>query len=233
MATQDQPSSQNTDNVTPASQNTGNVTHAHAYQNTCNGTPAPEKPTYSDSSGGIFSLYIDKAKHFDKEKADNWDGYANGILLFSGIFSSTVATFIAMSYPNLQQDPAAIQSLLAQISQQLANATTNGSSTNIASPSTQIPFVPPFPVVFINSVWFLSLALTLTSALIATLMQQWSRRYLRMVQRKRAPHLSAHIRRYFVQGAKTFGIDALAEVLPALLLTSVGLFFAGLVVFAF
>ncbi|KAF8268491.1 hypothetical protein EI94DRAFT_1577541, partial [Lactarius quietus] len=142
-------------------------------QSTGSATPAPEKPTYSDSSGAIFSMYIDRAKKFDKENVDNWDGHAKGILLFSGIFSSTVATFIAISYPNLQQDPAAIQSLLAQISQQLANATTNGSHTDNVSQSTQIPFVPPSSVVFINSVWFLSLVLTLTCALIATLMQEW------------------------------------------------------------
>ena len=54
-----------------------------------------------------------------------------------------------------------------------------------------------------------------------------------MVQRTHAPHVSAHIREYFAQGARKFGIHALVEVLPTLLLSSVMLFFAGLVVFAF
>ena len=54
-----------------------------------------------------------------------------------------------------------------------------------------------------------------------------------MVQRTHAPHVSAHVREYFVQGARKFGIYALVEVLPTLLLSSVMLFFAGLVVFAF
>ncbi|KAN0132401.1 hypothetical protein V8E53_009827 [Lactarius tabidus] len=199
----------------------------------CNVARASEKLTYSDSSGAIFSMYVDKAQKFNKENAENWDGQANGILLFSGIFSATVATFIAISYPNLQQDPGAVLSVLAQISGQLANATTNGPGTNTANLSTQISFVPPSSVVFINSVWFLSLVLTLTCALIATLMQQLARRYLQMVQRTHAPHVSAHIREYFVQGARKFGIHALVEVLPTLLLSSVILFFAGLVVFAF
>ncbi|KAH8978271.1 hypothetical protein EDB92DRAFT_2119373 [Lactarius akahatsu] len=35
-----------------------------------------------------------------------------------------------------------------------------------------IPFVPPASVVFINSVWFLCLVLSLTCALMATLLQQ-------------------------------------------------------------
>jgi hypothetical protein len=51
-------------------------------------TIAEEKPTYSDSSGAIFSMYIDRAKRVDKEKLDNWDGHANGILLFVRSHSS-------------------------------------------------------------------------------------------------------------------------------------------------
>ncbi len=149
----------------------------------------------------------------------------------TGLFSSTVATFIAMSYPNLQQDPnVTTQSLLAQISQQLS--TTNGTSP-AASPSTQSSFSPSASVVFVNSVWFLSLVLSLTCALIATLLQQWTRRYRQIIQRNHAPHVRAHIREYFSRGARKFGIFGLVETLPFLLLLSVLLFFAGLVVFAF
>ncbi|KAI9449975.1 hypothetical protein BJY52DRAFT_1126253, partial [Lactarius psammicola] len=203
----------------PTSQSIGNV------------TSAPEKPTYSDSSGAIFSMYIDRAQTFDKENVDNWDGQANGILLFTGLFSSTVASFIAISYQNLQQDPnVTTQSLLAQISQQLSNSTASGTTTG---PSIQTSFAPAASVVFINSVWFLSLVLSLTCALMATLLQQWARRYLQMVQRNHAPHVRAHIREYFARGARRFGISGLVDVLPFLLLISVLLFFAGLVVFAF
>jgi len=140
-----------------------------------------------------------------------------------------VATFIALSYPNLQQDPnVTTQLLLAQILQQLSNTTTG---TGVAS--IQSPFVPPTSVVFINSVWFLSLVLSLTCALMATLLQQWARRYLQIVQRKYAPLHHARIHEYFSQGARRFYISEFVEVLPVLLLLSVFLFFAGLVVFAF
>ncbi|KAI9449830.1 hypothetical protein BJY52DRAFT_1359376, partial [Lactarius psammicola] len=182
-------------------------------------------------------MYITRALKFDDENMENWKGGADGILVFTGVFSSTVATFIAMSYPNLQQDSNAttqsllVQSLLVQIlSQQLS--TTNGTihaailSTQSSSPSGAL-------VVFVNSVWFLSLALSLTCALIATLLQHWTRRYRQMTQRNHPPHVRAHIREYFFRGARKFGIFALAEALPFLILVSVLLFFAGLVVFAF
>ncbi|KAH9173713.1 hypothetical protein EDB89DRAFT_684384 [Lactarius sanguifluus] len=193
-------------------------------------TTAPKKTTYSDPSGAIFSMYITRALKFDDENVENWKGGADSILVFTGLFSSTVATFISMSYPNLQQDPNfATRSILAQISQQLSNVTNNGISP-AASPSNKGPSAS---VVFVNSVWFLSLVLSLTCALIATLLQQWARRYLQMIQRNHAPHVRAHIREYFYRGAHKFRIFGLVEALPFLILISVLLFFTGLVVFAF
>ncbi|KAI9441155.1 hypothetical protein BJY52DRAFT_1377691, partial [Lactarius psammicola] len=149
------------------------------------------------------------------------------------VFSSTVATFISMSYPKLQQDPNAttqslvVQSLVVQIlSQQLS--TTNG-TIHAASLSTQSSSPTGAREVFVNSVWFLSLTLSLTCALIATLLQQWTRRYRQITQQNYPPHVRAHIREYFYQGACKFNIFALAEALPFLILVSVLLFFAGLV----
>ncbi|KAF8261488.1 hypothetical protein EI94DRAFT_1606617, partial [Lactarius quietus] len=194
--------------------------------------PATERPTYSDSSGAIFSMYTTRAQKFDEEDVENWKGGADSILVFTGLFSSTVATFISVSYQNLQQDPnLTTQSLLAQISQQLSNSTIG--STGSSPTSIQSSFVPPASAVFVNSVWFLSLVLSLTCALMATLLQQWARRYFQMIQRHNAPHVRAHIREYFAQGARTFRISAFVELLPSLLLVSVLLFFAGLIVFAF
>ena len=145
-----------------------------------------------------------------------------------------MATFIAISYPSLQQDPNVVtHSLLAQIvSQQLSSANSNGLITP-TTPTTQTPFSPSTSVVFINSVWFLNLVLSLTCALMATLLQQWARRYLQMVRQNHPPHLRAHIRAYFYQGACRFGIFGLVELLPSLIVVAVLLFFAGLVVFAF
>ncbi|KAH9047054.1 hypothetical protein EDB84DRAFT_1264264, partial [Lactarius hengduanensis] len=174
-------------------------------------------------------MYITRVQKFEDEKdVENWKGGADSILVFTGLFSSTVATFIALSYPNLQQDPnVTTQLLLAQISQQLSNSTTT------ASPSVQSPYVPPTSVVFINSVWFLSLVLSLTCALMATLLQQWARKYIQIVQRTYAPLHHARIHEFFSGGARRFGISEFVELLPLLLLLSVFLFFAGLVVFAF
>ena len=144
-----------------------------------------------------------------------------------------MATFISLSYPNLHQDPnVTTQSLLVQISQQLSN-TTAGDPSSTAGPSVQSDFVPPISVVFINTVWFLSLVLSLSCALMATLLQQWARGYLQIVQRKYKPIHGARVHEYFSQGARKIGIFALVKLLPLFLFYSLFLFFAGLVVFAF
>jgi Family of unknown function (DUF6535) len=67
----------------------------------------------------------------------------------------------------------------------------------------------------------------------ATLLQQWARRYLQLTQRNHPPHVRAHIREYFALGAARFRVSTFVEALPALLLISVLLFFSGLVVYAF
>ncbi|KAJ7578606.1 hypothetical protein C8J56DRAFT_968557, partial [Mycena floridula] len=91
----------------------------------------------------------------------------DGILLFAALFSAVVTAFIIESYKLLSPDPAALTLLiLYQISQQLAN----GSQTIAFLPNpSQIPFSPSTPAVLTNIFWFLSLALSLTCALAATL----------------------------------------------------------------
>ena len=79
--------------------------------------------------------------------------------------------------------------------------------------------------------WFLSLVLSLTCALFATLMQQWARRYLRLAQRRGSPHHRARMRAYIFAGVEAFAMNRAIETIPPLLHISVFLFFAGLVDF--
>ncbi|KAI9439647.1 hypothetical protein H4582DRAFT_1539493 [Lactarius indigo] len=205
---------------------------------------APQQPEPSQNAGdtetnyygpdSVFSMYVTHVTKLEDEKdVKNWEGGAKSILVFTGLFSSTVASFIALSYPSLQQDPnLTTHFLLAQIYQQLSNTTT-GDPSGAVGQFVQSPYVPPTSVVFINSAWFLSLVLSLTCALMATLLQQWTRTYTQILQQKYAPVHYARIHEFISGGARKFGISKFVEVLPLLLLLSVFLFFAGLVVFAF
>ena len=82
-----------------------------------------------------------------------------------------------------------------------------------------------------NALWFLSLVISLTCALLATLLQQWARRYLKITQSRYSPHKRARIRAFFAEGVEKCLLPWAVEILPTLLHISLFLFFAGLVVF--
>lgn len=186
---------------------------------------------YGDSSDKLFSVYLSQAEKFDKESSESWKGDTEGILVFTGLFSATVAAFIIESYKQLQPDSSeTMVLLLAQISQQIA-ALSNGTSISIPSTLPNQTFRPTSSAVRVNILWFLSLTLSLTCALLATLMQQWVRRYLQVSQRWYAPYKRARIRTFFAEGVERFGLPRAVEALPALLHASVFLFFAGLIDF--
>ncbi|KAI9439014.1 hypothetical protein H4582DRAFT_2128559 [Lactarius indigo] len=166
-------------------------------QNTDDDAPAPEVAAPS----AIYSMYITCVQKFGIEKyVENLKGDAETILVFAGLLSSTAATFIALSYPTLQQDP------------NLTTYTTTGLSV-------QSPFVPPTSVVFINSVWFLSLVLSLTPAHTSGQFKTTTRPSIIFVYSITFPE--AHLG------------SASTELLPVLLHLSMFLFFAGLAVFTF
>ncbi|KAF8270529.1 hypothetical protein EI94DRAFT_778229 [Lactarius quietus] len=104
---------------------------------------------------------------------------------------------------------------------------------NISSslPASPPPFSPPNYAVWVNALWFLSLVISLTCALLATLLQQWARRYLKVTQPRYSPHKRARIRAFFAEGVDKFLLPWAVEALPTLLHLSLFLFFAGLAVF--
>ena len=77
----------------------------------------------------------------------------------------------------------------------------------------------------------MSLVISLTCALLATLLQQWARRYLKITQSRYQPHKRAHIRAFFAEGVEKCLLPWTVDALPTLLHLSLFLFFAGLVVF--
>jgi hypothetical protein len=73
--------------------------------------------------------------------------------------------------------------------------------------------------------------ISITCALLATLLQQWARRYLKVTQPRYSPHKRACIRAFFAEGVDKFLLPWAVEALPTMLHLSLFLFFAGLAVF--
>jgi hypothetical protein len=91
--------------------------------------------------------------------------------------------------------------------------------------------IPHWSAVIVNILWLVSLILSLSSALFATLFQQWSRRYLELAQRRVAPHRRARIRGYMFDGISTFKMSLAVKLMPVLLHLSIFSFFVGLFFF--
>jgi hypothetical protein len=132
-----------------------------------------------------------------------------------------------VSIQDIQQNPQDTSNFyLANMYQATINP--NGSSSLPTSPP---PFTPPNYAIWVNALWFLSLVISITCALLATLLQQWARRYLKVTQPRYSPHKRARIRAFFAEGVDKFLLPWAVEALPTMLHLSLFLFFAGLAVF--
>ena len=140
-----------------------------------------------------------------------------------------------MSLQNIQQNPQNISNIyLAHISQQLSTQP-NGSQSYIPNtlPNTTEPFIPPTSCVWVNGLWSLSLVISLTGALMTTLLQHWARRYLKLANSRCYPQEKARIHAFYRHGVEKLYIKWTIEAVPPLLHLSLFLFFAGLSVFLF
>ncbi|KAF8475241.1 hypothetical protein DFH94DRAFT_609620, partial [Russula ochroleuca] len=151
-----------------------------------------------------------------------------------GLFSAAVATLLGVTVQDLRpnsQDTSAFY--LGTIYEVLADP--NVTRASIPSPVAKPPpFSPPRYAVWVNSLWFLSLVMSLSCALWATSLHQWARRYIRLTQPARcSPEKQARMRAFFANGAEKMHIPWAVEGLPTLLHLSLFLFFGGLVIFLF
>ncbi|KAJ6542913.1 cutinase-domain-containing protein [Mycena capillaripes] len=176
----------------------------------------------------LWAVYVSEAEKYDKSLVETWKSDMEGLLIFAALFSAILTAFLIESYKSLTPDAGDLTvHILGQISQQLA-ASANGSTIDLVP----IPHFTPTPTSIVcNVLWFISLGFSLACALIATLVQQWSRNFLHKADMRSAPIIRARIFSYLYYGLKRFQMHAVVEVIPLLLHASLILFFCGLVAF--
>jgi hypothetical protein len=145
----------------------------------------------------------------------------------TGLFSAIVGAFIIEFYKRLSSDSGnQTVALLQQISQQLANPPNTSAYASAANQ----PSSPGTAMVWVNALWLISLVLSLTCALIATLLQQWARRYTETPKIPNEPRYRARARWLLLKGTKLYKVHLIVELLPTVLHLSVYLFLGGLVI---
>ncbi|KAJ7662621.1 hypothetical protein DFH06DRAFT_1471430 [Mycena polygramma] len=201
--------------------------------------PLSEDPSprvyHSDESGvdeactKIWTAYSTEAEKHDRALMESWTRDMKGVLIiFAALFSATLTAFIVESYQTLQVDPASeIAVLLKTISGQLANGNFSATAPGIQS---RPWFAPATSSIWCNVLWFFSLFLSLTCALLATLVEQWTRGFTQRIDGPMSPVTRAKIFTYLHSGLNAFDMHTLVDLIPLLLHASAMIFFAASIV---
>lgn len=142
----------------------------------------------------------------------------------AGLFSAVLTAFVVISVTMLQQDNTqTTATAVLQISAQLSN--------HSLPPVIVEPFEPATSSVTINCLWFLSLVLSLTSALFGMIAKQWLREYMEWTTASLTSQNAITLRQKRYEAFVGWKVPAVVAAIPALLEVSLILFFAGMVVY--
>ncbi|KAF8607216.1 hypothetical protein BDV93DRAFT_303848 [Ceratobasidium sp. AG-I] len=178
----------------------------------------------------IWKLYLEEAEEHDQELVKSRHGSLDMLLLFAALFSAILTAFLIESKDLLQQDPADASAALLLMVVQSQQRIELGLPSPVVTPLKDLPaFVPLASARWINGIWFTSLALSLSAALIAMLGKEWLTAYL--ASRPRPPHSHALLRQARLEGLEGWWALHIIALLPSLLHASLFLFAVGLVLY--
>ncbi|KAJ7909128.1 hypothetical protein B0H13DRAFT_1616820, partial [Mycena leptocephala] len=88
----------------------------------------------------LWAVYVSEAEKYDKSLVESWKTDMEGMLIFAGLFSASLTTFIGESYKTLIPDSGnSTVQLLTQISQQLAAAANGSTFQSAPAPAHSTP----------------------------------------------------------------------------------------------
>ncbi|KAH9478800.1 hypothetical protein JR316_0009261 [Psilocybe cubensis] len=183
---------------------------------------APPKP-----EGDAWALLLDPLIKKDRVQCDAWKDEVQNLLIFAGLFSAVVTTFIAESYKNLQADPNdTIVGLLSQI----ASQTDRSLNTTTVKWEPANSFVPTSSSIRVNVFWFISLVLSLATVVIGIVSLQWLREHQAYESdlSSREKYALYNMR---ADGIKKWHVDKIFTSLPLLLQSALVLFLGGIIDF--
>ncbi|CAE6496528.1 unnamed protein product [Rhizoctonia solani] len=179
----------------------------------------------------IWSVYLEEAQEYDQELVQGRLRSLDTLLLFAALFSAILTAFLIESKDLLQQNSgdasAALLLTIAQSQQriELGLPVLLGAASPITMPSFEISMTARW----VNGIWFMSLGLSLSAALMAMLAKEWLTGYLAF--RPRSPRKLAFIRQSRLKGLEDWWALHIIALLPTLLHISLLLFAVGLVIY--
>lgn len=181
----------------------------------------PKGKSYGDSSTELWLMYLDEDESLGREINGEWEWDRDDALVFTSLFSTTVAIFLMESYKLLPPDlNNAIIASLSQITKQLASISNVTPFQNVIFQN-NAPFKPSASAIRINVTWLLSLVLSLTHALSVAYPLSGFPQY----------HGARHNYPRTLRGIERSRPPRVVDSMPTLLHLSIILFIAGLIDF--
>ncbi len=150
----------------------------------------------------------------------------------AGLFSAVVTTFVAQTSQSLQADYTEMSANLLFEMINIQRAIASGASLDTVAPSPLNPnttFIASTTSIWVNGLWFTSLALSLTTALVSVLVKQWLHHYMALPSG--TPRERSLLRQFRFAGLQKWRVLVIIGLLPVLMHTALAIFFVGLVVF--
>uniref|UniRef100_A0A0W0FS72 DUF6535 domain-containing protein n=1 Tax=Moniliophthora roreri TaxID=221103 RepID=A0A0W0FS72_MONRR len=185
--------------------------------------------------GDPWEECLKRVDNYDDEMCRGWKEDIDTLLVFAGLFSATVTAFVIESYHWLTEDP---EEASARVLQEILQALTQGQSQNNAEKTigaaTRIhtgpkisSFGEPSFAIRVNTFWFLSLILALSTVMLGILCKQWIREHRRDTPSS-SPKETLELRQLRFESLEKWGVLTLLSSLPLILQLALVLFFVGL-----
>ncbi|KAK0228793.1 hypothetical protein IW262DRAFT_641524 [Armillaria fumosa] len=203
--------------------------------------PAPYRPPKGNDpfnyeelgpNARVFRTYLDERAIYDANMVEEARDGVDVLLVFAGLFSAVVTTFIVQISQSLQADYTEMSANLLFEMINIQRAIANGDSLDTVAPSPLNPnttFIASATSIWANWLWFTSLTLSLTTALVSVLVKQWLHHYMTLPSG--TPRERSLLRQFRFAGLQKWCVVVIIGLLPALMHTALAIFFVGLVIF--
>ncbi|SJL12383.1 uncharacterized protein ARMOST_15809 [Armillaria ostoyae] len=202
--------------------------------------PSDYEQKYSEDARGeemglfarIWRIYLDECAIFDAEMVEDWRDGLDVLLIFAGLFSAVVSTFVVQTSQNLQIDYGEVSASLLFELVNVQRAMANGASVDLVPRSSLTPYTSFHPKTldsWVNGLWFASLSISLSTALVAALAKQWIHQYVSVPSG--TPRDRMRVRHVRYMNLQDWHLPAIIGLLPVLMHTALGLFLLGLAIF--
>lgn len=185
--------------------------------------------------GRFWRTYLDEAANLDGSMLDEYHKTIDQLLVFAALFSAVVTTFVNTASENMKPDYSMISAcLLVELVNMQRGAANSAPARVVSLPScdTAMTSAPTYVDQVVNSIWVVSLTLSLITAFIAVVVKQWLHQYSTAIPDS-SPRDRARIRQSRHAAFGTWQVPMIIGLLPVLMHTSLGLFLAGFIPYLF